>query len=146
MAYDRTYWVDHVEDQDGKVIQTGTLMDQAHFNNAEVGLSDVSLAHAIAQFKQTQEDYDYQSEIRTVTLGMNSSYPWPFNNKETTVALSLLRETTHYSVDVSVDEYSGGLLGNIKVLDKALNGFKLLHDGSATSVTVTVKVEGGMTE
>ncbi len=143
--YDRTYWQDHVADEEGEVIQQGTLLDQAHFNLIEEGVSDAHLAHAISHFKQTQEDYDYQSEVQTVTLGMNS-YGWPFNNKETTVALKQLRETTNYSVDVSVDSYSGGLLGNVKVLDKALNGFKLLHDGSATSVTATVKIEGGMTE
>ena len=164
--YDRTYWVDHVQTPDntydmtnvstgevtqvtlaknGEIIQQGTLQDQSHFNKIELGINDAGLGYAISQFKQMQEDYDYQSEVQTVTLGMNS-YSWPFNNKETTVALKQLRETTNYSVDISVESYSGGLLGNIKVLDKAQNGFKLLHDGSATSVTLTVKVEGGMTE
>ena len=41
--------------------------------------------------------------------------------------------------------YSGGRLGNITVTDRARNGFKLVHDGSATSVQVSVRVSGGMT-
>lgn len=143
--YNRTYWKDHVVDQSGEVIQQGTLLDEEHFNNLELGVSDAQLAAAIMLQKQIQEDFEYQSEVKTVVLGMNS-LPWPFNNKETTVSLSMLRETTHYSVDVYVLDYSGGEVGNIRVLDKALNGFKLLHDGSATSVTVLVKIEGGMTE
>ena len=38
--HNRTFWVDQVEDQDGQVIQQGTLIDQAHLNNMEVGISD----------------------------------------------------------------------------------------------------------
>ena len=61
MAYNRTYWVDHVTDKDGKVIQQGTLLDQQHFNNMEVGLSDLSLAHAIMAFKDIQKRLKYEA-------------------------------------------------------------------------------------
>lgn len=145
MAYPRSYWVDHVVDQEGHVIQQGTLQDQAHFNNQEVGIADNNLAHAITMFKQIQEDYDYQDELKTLDLAMNS-LPWPFNNKETTIALSQLRESINYSVEVNVLSYSGGLLGNIRVADRARNGFKLIHDGSATHVRVAVRISGGMTD
>lgn len=145
MAYPRSYWVDHVVDQEGHVIQQGTLQDQAHFNNQEVGIADNNLAHAITMFKQIQEDYDYQDELKTLDLAMNS-FPWPFNNKETTIALSQLRESINYSVEVNVLSYSGGLLGNIRVADRARNGFKLIHDGSATHVQVAVRISGGMTD
>lgn len=47
--HNRTFWVDQVEDQDGKVIQQGTLIDQAHLNNMEVGISDIHLAYRIIQ-------------------------------------------------------------------------------------------------
>jgi len=146
MAYDRTFWVDHVTDQSGQVIQQGTLLDQQHFNNIEKGLSDDSLARSIMQFKQIQDDYDYEDELHTLTLSMNSGMKWPFNNKETTVALAGLRENTNYSVEVNVLSYSGGRVGSIRVADRALNGFKLIHDGSATTVNVAVRVSGGMTD
>lgn len=141
--YSRTYWLDHVVDQHGQVIQQGTLLDQDHFNNVEVGVSDSYLAQQISRFKQIQEDYDTLSEVKSVSLAMNA-LPWPFNNKENTVALSQLREHTDYSVEVEVVSYSGGRLGNIQVKDRALNGFKLLHDGSATTVNVIVRITGGM--
>ena len=144
MAYKRTFWVDHVTDQHGEVLQYGTLLDQEHFNNMEVGISDMSLAHALVQFKQTQDSYQTEDEVHIVDLAMDS-LPWPFNNKATTIGLKNLRENTNYGIEVSVISYSGGRLGNITVIDRALNGFKLVHDGSATSVKVSVRVSGGMT-
>lgn len=143
--YDRSYWKDHVTDQQGQIIQQGTLLDQAHFNNLEIGASDNSLALQIMAFKNRQEEYNYEDELKTLTLSMNT-LPWPFNNKENTVALTNMRENTNYSVEVNVLEYSGGRLGNIRVLDRAANGFKLLHDGSATTVKVAVRISGGMTD
>ena len=127
MAYERTFWVDHVTDQNGEVLQYGTLLDQEHFNNIEEGLSDAGLALALVQFKQMQDGYQYEDETHIVNLAMENM-PWPFNNRATTVGLKNLR-----------------LLGNIIVTDRACNGFKLVHDGSATSVTVGVRVSGGMT-
>lgn len=141
--YARTYWVDHVTDQHGEVIQQGTLLDQAHFNNLEKGLSDESLAAAIQAWGQGQKDFDLADEQHTVTLSQTGT-KWPFNNSPTTIALSQLREGTNYAVKVDVLEYSGGLLGGIQVIDRAANGFKLLHDGSATTVKVSVRVSGGL--
>ena len=145
MAYDRNYWLDHVTDQDGAVIQQGTLLDQAHFNRAEVGISDVSLANAILTFKAIQDSYDYEDELHTLDLGM-TNLPWPFNNKETTVALKQARESINYSVETNVLAYSGGNLGDIRVIERGRNAFKLLHDGSARHVQVSVRVSGGMTD
>lgn len=144
MAYERTFWVDHVTDQNGEVLQYGTLLDQEHFNNIEEGLSDAGLALALVQFKQMQDGYQYEDETHIVNLAMENM-PWPFNNRATTVGLKNLRENVNYGVEVSVISYSGGRLGNIIVTDRACNGFKLVHDGSATSVTVGVRVSGGMT-
>ena len=45
--YERTFWIDHVEDQEGTVFQEGTLLDQAHFNPMEVGIEDANLAHKL---------------------------------------------------------------------------------------------------
>lgn len=144
MAYTRTFWQDHVTDQNNEVIQYGTLMDQEHFNNMEVGISDAEVALALVQFKQTQDSYQNEDEVHIVNLAMDN-LPWPFNNKATTVGLKNLRENVNYGVEVGVISCSGGRLGNITVTDRALNGFKLVHDGSATNVRVSVRVSGGMT-
>ena len=142
--YKRTYWQDHVEDQQGHVIQYGTLQDQEHFNNMESGISDLDLAAAIRGFQSIQEGYNTKAELKTVTLGQTAN-PWPFNNSATTVALSQLRESTKYSVEIIPLSYTGRL-GHIEVYDRACNGFKLKHDGSATGVQVLVRVTGGMTD
>ncbi len=62
MAYKRTFWVDHVTDQEGDVLQYSTLLDQEHFNNMEVGISDAGLALALVQFKQMQDGYQYEDK------------------------------------------------------------------------------------
>jgi hypothetical protein len=110
----------------------------------EVKLDDTYTAGRIMLFRQIQDGYENQAEVHTLSLSMTGN-AWPFNNTETTVALSFLRETTEYGVDVNVISYSGGRLGSITATGRALNGFKLVHDGSATSVTVRVRVTGGMT-
>ena len=141
--YNRSFWVDHVVDEHGEVVQLGTMMDEAHFNNMELGIDDLYIAAAINEFLRIQQSYDIVDELHTVTLG-STGVKWPCNNVASTVALDQLRENTYYDVDLDVLEYSGGRLGHIKVYDRAANGFKLLHDGSATSVKVNVRVHGGL--
>lgn len=154
--YNRTFWVDHVVDQTGAVIQQGTLQDQAHFNNAEVGITDANVAAAVLvegylQLRRVQEANDAQEfaeilgETHTVTLTNNKAYP--FNSavsSPTTVALTKNRKNLFYSVEAKATKVSGGLLGDIHITDKALNGFKVSFDGSAKSVTLELKIKGGM--
>lgn len=144
--YERTYWVDHVVDQNGKVIQQGTLLDQLHHNKMEAGISDAALAHAIRTFAAIQQGFEMDYEVQKLSLNCaaNGGH-WPFNNAESAVALEIMRNNTDYTVDIDVTAYSGGGLGNIHITDKALNGFKVCHDGSATAVEVTLKIRGGMT-
>jgi len=142
--YNRTYWLDHVVDQNDKVIQQGTLMDQEHFNKLEKGVSDNSVALLHMLFQLMQDEYNNQDELHVLDLNMDTSAAWPFNNKDTTVALTNMRESINYSVEVDVLQYSGGALGDIRVLDRARNGFKLRHEGSAKQVQVAVRVSGGM--
>lgn len=146
MNYVRTFWWNRLKDQLGNILRKGTPLDQDHFNNLEKGVSCLFTTVQTMLFKQNQDEHGRAAEVKQVTLAMHAGAHWPFNNKETTVGLKMLRETTNYAVDVSVEEYSGGLIGNIRVTDKAKNGFKLVHDGSATNVKVTVRVTGGMME
>ena len=69
---------------------------------------------------------------------------YPFNNSDKTINLTKTRKTTNYLVEARVTGFSGGLPGELSVSDKALNGFKLGFDGSATSVTVKYIVKGGI--
>lgn len=154
--YERTFWKDHVTDQSGAVIQQGTLLDQSHFNKIEEGVSDAHIAlnlllEGYLHLRRTQEHNDAEvfaeilGETHTVTLTNIKSYP--FNSTistPTTVALTKNRRNLYYSVEATVTAVSGGLAGDIHITNKALNGFKVSFDGSAKSVTVELRIKGGM--
>ena len=170
--YERTFWLDHVEDQGGEVIQEGTPLDQAHFNKMEVGIEDANLAHKIvmifarwierrlADIEGTSETHTTDiagikakdtaqdgrltaAEVKEVTLTANSN-PWPFCNDDKNVILTTVRKSTNYTVDVYVKSVADGRLGDITVSGKGTNSFKVRHDGSAKTVVLTLKITGGM--
>lgn len=156
MPYKRTYWKDHVEDQDGNVVQQGTLQDQAHFNNAEEGISDSDTAIRVMidgylALRRTQEENDgaifaeVLGETKEVTLTNSKSYP--FNStvsSPVSVPLTTNRKNLYYSIEAEASGVEGGLVGDIHITDKQLNGFKVSFDGSAKSVTLTLRIKGGM--
>ncbi len=131
----------------GEELQEGTPQSATNFNHMESGIHDAGLAtglliQAWANMKR-ELDAELTVETGTVTL-TNSASNFLFNDSGTTVALTTARETVNYDVEVIVTAFSGGQLGDIEVYDKALNGFKVKYYGSATSVTISYKVKGGM--
>jgi hypothetical protein len=53
--YKATEWQDRVEDAEtGEVLQNGTPMSAGNFNNMENGISDVSIAMALAMIAAHQ--------------------------------------------------------------------------------------------
>lgn len=154
--YDRTYWLDHVEDQSGTVIQQGTLLDQAHFNKMEAGIQDAVIASQIygwsalhqKRFSDANDalmDSEVLGEVHEVTITNNQKFPFNSSiDNPISVALTKTRKNLYYSVEIEVKEHSG-LVGEITVIDKALNGFKVSYSGSGSSVTLTVRIKGGMT-
>lgn len=182
--YHRTHWLDHVTDQTGTIIQQGTLQDQLHFNNMEVGIADANIAAQIlaegylqlrrkverdkgvftdaniaAQMltegylhlrrKVEHDSAEIFAEIlgETHTVVLTNSKAFPFNStvsSPVTVALNQNRRNLFYSVEATAITVSGGLLGDVHITGKALNGFKVSFDGSAKSVTLELKIKGGM--
>mgnify|MGYP001141883119 CR=1 FL=1 len=149
LMFKRTFWRNHVEDQDGKVIQQGTLLEQDQFNRMEVGISDSNMAANIIHImllwfgrRLGALEPEVAAEVKEVTLKNGSK--WPFGINEVSVGLAKTRKNANYGVDVYVKSYTGGRLGDITVSGKLTNGFKLKHDGSAQTVVVVVRVTGGM--
>jgi len=156
IGYERTEWKDHVTSPSdvftivdngngtytitrvGTVQQQGTPQDQAHFNNIEEGIVDSQLfAEMLLNYARQM---GWEVEQGSVTLTNTSTYP--FNNSQQTVALATEKESTDYLVliqGVSPDI----AVGDIKVTDKLINGFKMAYDGSATAVTITYTVIAG---
>ena len=82
-----------------------------------------------------------QGEIVETTL--NNTKEYPFNNSKKTVALKTPRGNLDYTVNVEADTGSAGGIGEIKITDKQLNGFKIEYTGAAESVSVKCTVQGG---
>ncbi len=167
MLYPQTFWKDHVTSREndyqhvdngdgtikhipvpGTILQQGTPQNQTNFDNIEFGVQDAYVATQIliAYLLQKGRDMDVlisdaADEIKTITL--TNSLKFPFNNSIQTVALTTVRKNLNYDVDCEVTAYNGNV-GEIVVSDKQLNGFKVEFTGSATSVTLKIRIQGGM--
>ena len=137
----------------GEEINEGTPQSAYNFGHMDTGIHDVHLAfltflqERLRIDRETKEHFDehdaeFSAETGEVTLTNTSNFP--FNNSTATVALTTVRNTLNYDLEVVVESFSGGLPGTITVTDKQLNGFKIAFEGSAKSVTVKYKVRGGM--
>ena len=140
--YRNTHWIDEVKDQETEeVIQEGTPQSAGNFNNMEGGISDAHLAAALLIIQSGLTAAQVATEEKTVTLSNSQSYP--FNNSTQTIALSTVRNFTDYTVEAEVLEHSGNV-GDVRIFDRMLNGFKVAYDGSAKSATIKLRIKGGM--
>lgn len=164
MAYKRKIWQDHVTEYndrytevqnpdgsithvpvEGTVIQQGTPQNAANFNNMEEGIfaADQLATEAARMAKVNSRGLDaVKGEVIPVALTNSSAYP--FNNSIKTVSLTQKKTTTDYYVDIELVNATGGGVGDFRVTDKLLNGFKLAFTGAATAVNVICRVKGGI--
>lgn len=147
--------ITHILDE-GEVIQVGTPQNQTNFNNLENGVQDATLAIQIlgtAYYHHVLEsaahealmDDEVLGEVHEVTL--KNTLKAPFNScadNPQTVDLTKNRKNLFYSVETEIKTHKG-IVGDIIISDKALNGFKIAYTGSGSEVTLTVRVKGGMT-
>lgn len=142
--YDKTNWQDEVIDQNGDIIQQGTPLSARNMNNIEAGVYEANvLASMLAQQSLQQKRIlsDIEGEIREITL--TNSETFPFNNSIQTIALQKQRDTLNYRVITEVVS-ADGEVGEVRITDKQLNGFKIAFTGSAKNVTIKYYVQGGM--
>lgn len=143
----------------GTVIQQGTNMSAANFNNMEMGITDHDLAMEILTLlvrnladratdsEGNIEDVaaDLLAEVtpETKTVSLKNSANYPFNGSVTNVTLTKSRSTLNYTVEAEATAADGSV-GEIVITDKQKNGFKVAFTGSATAVTVQLKIRGGI--
>ena len=140
--YRNTQWIDEVKDQDTEeVIQEGTPQSAGNFNNMEHGISDAHLAAALLIIQSGLTADQVATEEKAVTLSNSQSYP--FNNSTQTIALSTVRNFTDYTVEAEITDHDGNV-GDVRIFDRMLNGFKVAYDGSAKSATIKLRIKGGM--
>ena len=130
----------------GTVIQQGTNMSAANFNNIEEGVMAGNAA-AVEAMNVARHAYDKAVAfgVTVLTADFTNTQKYPFNNSQKTIALSgaNVRTTKDYTVEYEVVSIEGGCLGDVIVSDKMLNGFKVEYTGSATAVTLKLYVRGG---
>ena len=140
--YRNTHWIDEVKDQETEeVIQEGTPQSAGNFNNMEHGIPDAHLAAALLIIQSGLTADQVEVEEKTVTLSNSQSYP--FNNSTQTIALSRVRNFTDYTVEAEITDHDGNV-GDVRIFDRMLNGFKVAYDGSAKSATIKLRIKGGM--
>ncbi len=129
---------------EGEVIQEGTPQNAENFNDLEqrVLASGEVAGLALLKVKMAESRIKgLQGEIIETTLTNTKEYP--FNNSKKTVALKTPRGNLDYTVNVEADADGAGGVGEIKITDKQLNGFKIEYTGAAKSVSVKCTVQGG---
>lgn len=141
--YNKTIWKDHVVDG-GVVIQQGTPINAANLNNMEEGIFEATeIGNVVLQqmLQNKRNIADLEGEIKEVALTNTLAYP--FTNSAKTVSLTKSRDTTNYRVMTEIIS-ADGLVEDIEVYDKQLNGFKVKYIGSAKNVVVKCFIQGGM--
>ena len=131
----------------GEVQEPGTQQSATNFNHMDDGIFDASIAEALLlNFVRQSEwriaDLEKATVQETGTVTLTNSQEFPFNNSQVSVALTNRRDNLNYVV-VIVSATGNGNVGEIEVSDRLVNGFKIAHTGSATSVAVTYAVIGG---
>lgn len=120
-----------------KVIAAPDVLTQ---KNVYDGYDQASAGYALDARKGADIAGLLLMEKGTVTL--TNSKAFPFNNSIKSVNLVNERASTDYIVTTRVTAFTGNV-GEIEISDKLVNGFKIAHTGSASSVTVGYMVTGG---
>ena len=123
----------------GTVQQQGTSQNAANFGKMDFGIFDAHTAVQILLMLARQNSW----EVEVGSVSLTNSYAYPFNNSKKSVALANTKEDSNYVVLTEVTSFTGNV-GEIVISDKLTNGFKIEHTGSATAVTVTYIVIGGI--
>lgn len=105
---------------------------------ANVECGEITITDAVAAESRIK---GLQGEIVEATLTNTKSYP--FNNSKKTLALTTPRGNLDYTVNVEAEAKDAGGVGEIRITDKQLNGFKIEYTGAAKEVTVKCTVQGG---
>lgn len=132
--YAKTFWKDQIKDSSGKVIQTGTPIDQTNMNNIELGVFEAQVTQDInaiinrLQADEAKEAVPLIMKNRPITAGSNS------------ISLPTSRNATLYSV-IPVPEVTDSV--SISVTATQKNGFTI-YAVTPTACTATFIITGGM--
>lgn len=113
-------------------------------NEIKEKLESIGESNAISLlFAKIHESAIKNSKIETINTTLTNTKEYPFNNSKKTIALKEPRNNLHYIVNAEAIQTGSGGIGEIRITDKQLNGFKIEFTGAAKSVNVQCSVQGG---
>ena len=116
------------------------LGDDLTIVNADGDTASKIIINALRQHIWQNEEDAPVCEEGTKTL--TNSRKFPFNDSKETIALVNRQPNTRYTVIAEIPA-SAGNIGDIRISDKAVNGFKMEFTGGAKSCAVKFYVIGG---
>ncbi len=128
---------------EGNITSLGARMDTAEGNITTQGGKVTKLEGKMSTAEGNITKLLARTAIEAGTVTLTNNQAFPFNNSQVTVPLVTERANQNYIVDYEVTAATGNV-GDIIVSAKLVNGFKIEHTGSASSVTVKYQVLGGM--
>ncbi len=134
--YNRTFWLDHVTDSSGRVIQQGTNLSQDNFNKIELGVFEAGVEHDINAImnRLNARDTAHAEPVLITGIALTAGSA----TELIPIPATKTRNTIDYVVQAMV---TSGAPGNIVISSRQVNGFKATADGSGT---VTFIVMGGI--
>jgi len=128
-------WVDHVEG-----VQEGTDQSAENFNTMDAGIFEsIALNGLLAMRARLQRDAQIEAEVVAIDKTLTGT-----SEHNVDIPATKTRNRTTYNVTAEITGATGGTVGDIIVTTKQANGFKVRYSGSASSVTLRLKVQGGM--
>ncbi len=136
-------------------LQQVTVMedsDRLLADTANFGTAALTFGKLLAQTKErltgtiqseAREQQRLMDSFESGTVSIVNNQPYPFCSGMATVALAIPRKNLNYVIDVEIESAAGNVQ-RVEVYDKALNGFKIRYDGSASSAAIKYFVTGGM--
>ncbi len=138
--YDRTFWQDHIVDEQGQVLVQGTNLSEDNFNNIEKGVFENRVIELLnAQMNSLASAENLENALTKVEGGTVTQ-----NGTTIKVAFNSVRNNTNYEVIPVVGKSSGLTNYHFNITAKQANGFLCDVYGEFTSVTVYFLVKGGI--
>lgn len=129
--YNRTFWLDHVIDGQGKVIQQGTNLSQDNFNKIELGVFEAGIEQDINAIMNNlnAREAAHAEPVLIANVSLVSG------TNEVSIPVEKIRNTTTYFVQAMVTE---GAPGTIVVTKRQANGFTVSATGTGKATFVVM--------
>ena len=129
--YNRTFWLDHVTDAQGKVLQQGTNLSQDNFNKIELGVFEAGIEQDINAIMNNlnAREAAHAEPVLIANVSLVSG------TNEVSIPVEKIRNTTTYFVQAMVTE---GTPGTIVITKRQANGFTVSATGTGKATFVVM--------